>query len=256
MPGVFIVGQIVPDQVAFLGDDRAGWFVLKFTLVCLFGGRFREQETVISGHNDVAAVEVVHDVSNDVSQFTDGFLSRLESVGFGRHFVADSINLVVIHVDDLLAIDQLSAFFLLQLRQVIGLDRHSFDFGEYLVAFVGAGSRDAIGQNIAFVGVLQLLVRQQAGHAQSGVGRQDRKLRRQFALETVLTVQNPSQFGCRFVAKGITDDDERSAVIGFVLTRSDVLLVKIVLIGDAWYFPLVEQPAASRIHSNELRPLQ
>ena len=73
-------------------------------------------------------------------------------------------------------------------------------------------------------------MRQQAGHAQSGVGWQHAQHRFHGCLEPILPVQFDEQLTGRFVAEGIADDDKHFTVRALVQHGQDFLTVEILLV--------------------------
>ena len=76
---------------------------------------------MVSGDEDVVAIQIVDDVADQCRQFVNGPPHGLEGMPFGFAVVADRIHGVVVDVDDPHILDELSSFVLLLRHQLITL---------------------------------------------------------------------------------------------------------------------------------------
>lgn len=125
MISLVVLGQIPPQQIAFLGQQGACRFTGNTVLIGLTGRCLLEQKTVICGDAQVVAVETVDDLAHQVAKIVDGFTHGVEGVIFGGSTVADCIDLIVIDVDHPVGLDKRPAFVLLHGHQRFRLDRYA-----------------------------------------------------------------------------------------------------------------------------------
>ena len=63
--------QILTDEVALLGENRAVRLVLQLALVRSDTGRLSKQKAVVSGNDDMMAVQIIDNVPDQRRQFVD-----------------------------------------------------------------------------------------------------------------------------------------------------------------------------------------
>ena len=230
------------DQVAFLRQQRPIRLVLERTLVGLDPGRFGEEEAVVRRDDDVVAVQVVDEVADQRRQFVDRPAHRREGLPFGLALIADGIDRVVVDVNDPPILHERSAFVFLLRHQFVVLAGQAADGVQDAVSFAGGAARLSVHPHLGSL-VGQRPVRQQAGHAERGVGRQHAQLGTQFGFEAVLAVEFRGEFLGGFVAEGIADDDEGPPVLAFLQPRLHLAVVEAVLVGNLGDPPLSQQAA-------------
>src|SRR5439155_26280032 len=84
VPHSLVVGEIVADQVAFLGSHSPSWLLFQLALFRLAWSGFGEEEAVIRCNDDVVTVEVVDDISDQIGPFVDRRPYYLEGLLFRR----------------------------------------------------------------------------------------------------------------------------------------------------------------------------
>jgi hypothetical protein len=131
-------------------------------------------------------------------------------------------------------------------QQGIGPDGHAVHSLEHSAALLERGRKHAVHQYSAIGVIGQSLMRQQTGHPERRVRRDHTELGGEVSLKAVDAVQNPRQLFSRFVAKGIADDDEDFAVLGFLQASLHMPLVELVLIGYLIDAPVLQEARASR----------
>ena len=103
---------------------------------------------MVSRHYNVVTVKAVDDEPDEVAKFVDRLPHGIEGVSFRRCFLASAVDLIVVDVDDLLAINDVPPLLLLHLQQVIGPQNDPVHRGEDLIALFGGRTGLPIDQHV------------------------------------------------------------------------------------------------------------
>ena len=152
----------------------------------------------------------------------------------------------MIHINHPVTAHEGTALVFFHGQQLVSPNGHAMHRPKYSAALFQRGGRFVVHQHSAIGVIGQSLMRQQTGHAERRVRRDHAELGGEVSLKAVGAVQDLRQLLRRFVAKGIADDDEHLAVLGFLQASLYMTLVELVLIRYLIDAPVMQEARAAR----------
>ncbi len=101
---------------------------------------------MVSGYEDIHSTQIVYDNLYDGGQFVNCIVASLEHFRFGSCFITESINCVVVDVDDFLAHYQVAPLLLFHLEQLFIGHSHAVRVGgiQYRATLSRADGRTSV----------------------------------------------------------------------------------------------------------------